>query len=218
VAVQACASVDDGGSVDVTRFRFEIRGTWDGDPLAAGELARIELSIGDALELEIDATDFGDPPPPTPPGRCDGLWNFEVVELFLLGQGDHYLELELGPHGHWLALRLAGRRQVADAALAIEFEARRERGRWHGRARAPLEFLPPGLRAANAYAIHGLGERRRHLAWHPVPGRAPDFHRLELFPALERAQVAEGEADRDGRSAQSRSASSVPTTGTNGKP
>ena len=47
-----------------------------------------------------------------------------------------------------------------------------------------LDCLPPDLCAANVYAIHGQGPSRRYLAWHPVPGPAPDFHRLDRFPPL----------------------------------
>lgn len=171
----------------MTRFRFDLRSTWDGGPLEPGEFARIDLSIGAALELEVEAACYGDPLPGSPPGRCDGLWDYEVVELFLLGRDERYLELELGPAGHWLALRLEGRRRVVDPGVAIELETTVEGTRWRARARVPLATLPPDLTAANAYAIHGVGDARRHLAWHPVPGPRPDFHRLELFPPIERA-------------------------------
>ncbi|MBY0399504.1 hypothetical protein K2X89_04365, partial [Myxococcota bacterium] len=67
--------------------------------------------------------------------------------------------------------------------------------RWRGRARVPLDFLPTGLCSANAYAIHGVGDARRYLAWHPVPGPQPDFHRLELFPPIERAQRTGADTD-----------------------
>lgn len=177
----------------MTRFHFEIRGTWDGRPLAPNEFARIDLRLGDALEIELEATRYGDPTPPTPPGRCDGLWNFEVVELFLLGRDDRYLELEFGPAGHWLALRLEGRRHVVASELSVEFETGSEGARWRGRTRIPLDWLPAGLHAANAYAIHGVDAARRYLAWQPVPGPQPDFHRLEHFPPLERARRPEPE-------------------------
>jgi hypothetical protein len=168
----------------VARFRFEVRGTWDGGPLAQGELARVELTLGDSLEIDVEATAYGDPAPAAPPGRCDGLWEFEVVELFLLGAGERYLELELGPHGHYLALRLEGRRRVVAADLALDFEVVRRGPRWHGRARGSRALVPEGLRAANVYAIHGAGAARRYLAGSPVPGPAPDFHRIEHFAPL----------------------------------
>ena len=64
-----------------------------------------------------------------------------------------------------------------------------------GSAVARLEDLPPGLAAANAYAIHGEGSARRYLAWTPVPGPAPDFHRLEYFAPLEQARVDQRAGD-----------------------
>ncbi|MFO0688123.1 MAG: hypothetical protein U0900_05405 [Myxococcota bacterium] len=172
----------------MTRFRFEIRGAWDGGPLEPGESGRIDLFLGDALEIELEAPRYGDPPPPTPPGRCDGLWDFEVLELFLLGRDDHYLELEFGPAGHWLALRLEGRRRVVSSDLGLALEVGHDGALWRARTRVPLGWLPAGLHAANAYAIHGVGAARRYLAWAPVPGPQPDFHRLECFPPLERAR------------------------------
>ena len=175
----------------MARYRFEVRSTWNGQPLRADEYARIDLRLGDAIELEIEAADYGDPAPTEPAGRCDGLWNFEVVELFLLGRDERYLELEFGPHGHFLALSLAGRRQVVASDLRVEYEVERRAGRWHGRARARLDELPPDVVAANAYAIHGQGESRRYLAWQPVPGPLPDFHRLELFAPLARAAAGD---------------------------
>jgi hypothetical protein len=107
-----------------------------------------------------------------------------VVELFLLGRAERYLELELGPHGHYLALRLEGRRRVAEAGLAIAFETVRQGASWHGRAVVPARYLPPEVERGNAYAIHGQGAARRYLACFPVPGPEPDFHRLEHFGSV----------------------------------
>lgn len=178
----------------MSRYRFEIAGAWDGGALRPDERATIELRLGEpgaTVEVRVEATRYGDPPPPAPPGRCDGLWNHEVVELFVLGRDERYLELELGPHGHWLALALAGRRRIVASDLALDYQARLEEGHWRGRARFSSAWLPPEPWSANAYAIHGTGEGRRHLAWQPVPGDAPDFHRLECFAPLDRARAPE---------------------------
>jgi len=51
----------------------------------------------------------------------------------------------------------------------------------------PLRLLPPGLDRVNAYAVWGPAGARRHLAWRPVPGPGPDFHRLECFGLLREA-------------------------------
>lgn len=166
---------------------LEIRGTWDGGALRPGEFARWTLRPAPGhLHLRLEASYHGDPAPQAPPGRLWGLWEHEVVELFLLGPQDHYLELELGPHGHHLALWLEGRRQVARDRLPVECECKLQGARWSAELRLERSLLPPGPLRWNAYAIHGVGARRRYLAAHPAPGPAPDFHRLEAFaPAPE---------------------------------
>ena len=167
------------------RADFEIASTWDGERIPESERARVTLAVGAGrVEIDLDAPFHGDPAPAAPVGRLDGLWDHEVVELFLLGADERYLELEFGPHGHWLGLVLDGVRAREGFVEDLQFDASVARGRWHGRAVMPDRWLPEGLRAANAYSIHGQGEARRYLAAAPVPGPVPDFHRLEAFPAL----------------------------------
>lgn len=170
----------------MSSHRFEITNTWDGRLLRSEEWAHIELELGAKIEVRVEAAYYGDLAPPGPAGRRDGLWEFEVVELFLLGAQDRYLEIELGPHGDWLGLSLAGPRIVVDDSVSIEFEAEIDRsgGRWSGRARIDRDWEPIGLDRANAYAIHGTGADRRYLAMSPVLGDKPDFHRLEFFTRL----------------------------------
>ena len=168
------------------RFEFLIASTWDGEPVLPAEQAQVLLSLGaEHLEIEIDAPLHGDPVPPGPVGSTDSLWEYEVVELFLLGEEERYLELEFGPQGHFLGLALEGVRNRVSVVDSIEYEATRAAGRWRGRARLAAAWLPSGVRAANAFAIHGEGRHRRYLAASPVPGDGPDFHRLGAFPALD---------------------------------
>jgi hypothetical protein len=170
-------------SVGVSSHCFEITAAWNGDPLMKNEWARIELSLGDVVELRVEAAFHGDPEPPDGPGRQYALWDFEVVELFLLGDDDRYLEIELGPHGHWLGLSLAGPRVVANDWVSIDFDVEVDHTNeaWSGRARLDPVWLPKGVDRANVYAIHGVGPSRRYLAMTPVPGAYPDFHRLDQF-------------------------------------
>jgi hypothetical protein len=159
--------------------------TWDGAPIGEDDRAIVDLRIGGGrLEIDVRAPHHGDPPPPGPARSLDGLWDFEVVELFLLGAADRYLEIELSPHGHHLALVLDGPRNVTQRLPALAFESRIEGDRWSGRATAPAAWLPGGLARGNAYAIHGVGAARRHLAAYPPGGDAPDFHRLHTFPPI----------------------------------
>jgi hypothetical protein len=149
------------------------------------QCARIRLALGTSeLALEVDAPFHGDTPPKGPPGSVDGLFEYEVVEVFLLGSGDRYLEVELGPFGHYFVLELKGVRHIERSGLPLPYSCDRSGERWTGTARVPLDYLPAGLCAGNAYAIHGRGARRRHLAAHPVGGAHPDFHCIDRFPPL----------------------------------
>jgi hypothetical protein len=156
--------------------------TWDARPAEPAERTIVRLSAaGDDLRVDIDAPDHGDPPPPGAPGPTWALWDHEVVELFVLGKDDRYTEIEIGPHGHHLVLQLHGRRKLVARELPLRVEVRRDGRRWTATALLSRSLLPSGPHRINAYAIHGVAEGRRYLAWAPVPGPAPDFHRLEHF-------------------------------------
>jgi hypothetical protein len=158
-----------------------IASTWDGQDAEACEIVILELSAkAGCLSLAVEAPFHGDPPPAPSPGSLDGLWDFEVVELFIAGPGERYLEVELGPYGHYLALRLDGVRRRAGGPLELEYRARVEGGRWRGEALIPQKLIPEGPHRVNAYAMYG-GLSRRYLAYAPAPGDKPDFHRLEHF-------------------------------------
>lgn len=166
---------------------IDVSHTWDGRPLAR-PAARLVVKPGPVHWIvQVEADYHGDPPPDGPPGPTSGLWEHEVVELFLV-DGERYTEIELGPHGHHLVLQLHGVRRVVCDRLPLDYQASIDGARWRGLARIDAALLP--LRAEtdrpatfNAYAIHGRGADRRYLAACPVPGDAPDFHRLTAFPA-----------------------------------
>ncbi|MEZ4265494.1 MAG: hypothetical protein R3F39_03875 [Myxococcota bacterium] len=166
--------------------RWEIASFWDGRPLPAGERATVRAGFVDgAFRVEVDAPYGGDPAPSTPPGPTPRLWEHEVVELFVLGEADQYTEIELGPHGHHLVLRLAGRRQIVAEGLPLRYESRVADGRFYGMAWLDLGLLPPGPHRANACAIRGVGDARRYMSAWPMPGEGPDFHRLERFEPVD---------------------------------
>lgn len=162
---------------------FDVGFTWDGSSVADDERVSVRIDgEPDALVISVDAPFHGDPPPPGT-GSLDGLWAHEVVELFLVGVGDEYVEIELGPHGHFLVLRLRGVRNAVERGLPIAFVASIAGGRWTGTARVPRGLLPAGPHRANAFAIHGVGARR-YLCATPLPGPSPDFHQPDRFPAV----------------------------------
>lgn len=167
------------------RIRLPIDRLWNGAPCELPLRGAVSLSrVGDALDLRAE---LHQPLPPrvapAPPGtRVEGLWAYDVVELFLAGAGGRYLEIELDAAGHFLALEFRAPRVLANAhrGLVLRVEHGLAIDAWWAAARLPLALVPPGLRAANAFAIAA----GRHLAWHPVPGKTPDFHQPATFPAL----------------------------------
>lgn len=157
--------------------------TWDGALLPEEERAQIKLSYeGDDLRIDVDAPYAGDPAPTEPPGPMDGLWAHEVVEVFVVGLEERYLEIELGPHGHHLVIQLDGIRQRTAALLPIRYEARIEGDRWRGTAHVPRSYLPVPQVRCNVFRISGPQGSRRYHALAPVPGDKPDFHRIQRFP------------------------------------
>ena len=162
---------------------------WDGGPARPDEVVLLTLHrVEDGLVLHVNAPMHNDPPPAAPPGPTWALWEHEVVELFIAGPGDdegvHYLELELGPHGHHLVLILAGRRHIVARELPLTVTTTLCGARWIAEARIPQSLLPTGPLRVNATAIHGQGEARRYLSLTPLPGAAPDFHQPQRFVDL----------------------------------
>jgi hypothetical protein len=159
-----------------------VRHTFDGARLGPDEAISLRLSgLPESLLLEIEAPFHGDPQPPNEVGSTPGLWDFEVAELFISGPGEDYTEIEVGPQGHYLALRLSGVRNPIEEGLPLHVETAITGSRWRGRVHIPREILPVGPHRINAYGIHGQGGARRYLAAFPTGGDVPDFHSLESF-------------------------------------
>lgn len=163
--------------------------TWSGEPLEPEHHAELRLkAAGDGLLLTVDAPFHGDPPPPGPPGPTPELWEHEVVELFVAGEGPtevEYLEVELSPHGHYLVLRLAGVRRVVEGGLELTYRSAIDGRRWRGEARLPRTWLPAAPHRVAAFAHHGTGGQRRYLSSVPLPGDGPDFHQPHRFPPID---------------------------------
>jgi len=163
--------------------------TWDGQPVGDDMVAKVRWEVtAEALRVEVDAPFHDDPLPEAPAGSTDGLWGYEVVELFLLGPDERYLEIELGPAGHYLVLQLDGVRKPTAIGLPLtDYTVSVADGRWSGQAVMPRSYLAEPVQSFNAYRIHGVagsGTGRHYLA-HAAPGGSkPDFHRLDAFVAV----------------------------------
>jgi len=130
-----------------------------------------------AVNVRAPLTDA--PAPPGAPGRFPHLWRHDVVELFLLGPGERYLELEFGPFCHYWFLQLSGCRQIAGEIEPFAYECRRTKS-WETTARLPSPDFE--VRACNIACI--LGTQRAHGSLAKLPGEVPDFHQLAHFLPL----------------------------------
>ena len=166
---------------------------WDGRALPHASVIQLLSAGTDLLEMRCFAPFRGDPPPNGPPGPTPGLFNHEVAELFIAGPSSQYLELELGPHGHHLGLRLDGVRRPFQTAMPMRSATRRcGAGWWAGSLWFPRAWLPEGPHRVNAYRIAGQGDERSYEAAYPTLTERPDFHVLDRFaPAVLPAVGAE---------------------------
>jgi len=174
-------------------LQYHITTTWDGSPTTPRIPASLALTpTDDGLVVAVQAKFWNDPA--RPPGGKVGkpyfrLWDYEVVELFLLNDAGQYLELELNPWGQHLVLLLDSGRDLRHS-LPLDFvvsDASVPGSSWSGTAVIPTNYLPPNITKLNAFAIHGSGSSRQYLALYPAPPgihEAPNFHRLEYFRSV----------------------------------
>lgn len=124
------------------------------------------------------------------PGRFrEGLWERDVLELFLSSQADQrYQEFNLSPAGEWWSCLFTSPRQRADSSLAglpAEVYAAATGDLW----RVILEITPaicvfdlgrPDDLRMNICACLGK-ERRSYLSAVNLPGDRPDFHQPQYL-------------------------------------
>ncbi|XP_022801304.1 UPF0462 protein C4orf33 homolog [Stylophora pistillata] len=153
---------------------FSITTNWNGDPVDHSPVVfRVGAADGTSVRVDVSGPLFNDPGPPAVAsgGPCPELWEYEVAEIFFLGDKEKYLEVELCP--------------LHQDKLALSYTANTDdiNKTWKGRAIIPLEYFPPDVTKINAYAIHGSGNGRQYEALHPASKEfhTPDFHRLQFF-------------------------------------
>ena len=163
-----------------------IRHAWDGTPLAMSHWVTMDVTLDDSvMRLCVDAPYFDNPPPeeaPNPETGLWGLWDYEVVEIFLVGASGEYTEIEVGPHGHHLILRLDAPRSVVDKLHPMMWQSSIAGGRWQGEGTIERTLLPASIERFNAFAIRTVAGIRQYCCHHPLPSPQPDFHQPERFP------------------------------------
>jgi len=173
------------------KCQLSIGHTWCGRALPLAEQAWVSvvreqrMREPDRLLLEWEAPLYNDPRPAAASGQLEGLWEHEVVECFLAApESGQYVELEFGPHGHWLALEFSGYRRRCRELQVSVYNWQRDGQRWYGNASIELSPLVSRLETGNAYLIHGASPERCYHAAFGDSALAPDFHRIELFGCL----------------------------------
>ena len=186
---------------------FEISSFWEGSPLPPSDRIKIWIwstpnSPSPLLHIKVHAPFFDNPPPASSKEgiTCNCLWEFEIVQVFIKGRMDKYIEIEMSPHDEYLVLAMDGHRQCFHESLTPDFyrsEIDRENRKWRAEISIPFSFLPPpfvctncSLFTFNAFASHWVEKNRRECAA-LFPAFAdtfqysePDFHRLHLFEPL----------------------------------
>ncbi len=114
--------------------------------------------------------------------RVEKLWETDVLELFLVGPGHQYLELELGAGGHWLVYEFDRIRHInnfhEELDLVVSYN-KTENKTWVSETVLPWKLFPENFRSLNAFMIVG----EQFLSFSPVPGDIPDFHQPDYFPS-----------------------------------
>lgn len=165
-------------------YQGRIAKRWNGDALPAAAAVSFELERRpQGLLIDFCAPFYQDPLPAEAAGSTPELWNYEVVEFFV-ASGELYTEIELGPGGHFLMLKLDGYRHCLSQGHQLRYKTYQAAGFWMGTALIALADLPPEPWTFNAYAIHGQASTRQYLTAFPGAAPAPDFHQLESFQPL----------------------------------
>jgi len=166
------------------RLALPIERYWDGAPCPHAHLfGRVELAAReDGLELTASLPHQPVPRIPAAPrgARVADLWEYDVVECFLVGAGGRYLEVELGAGGHFLVLSFSAPRVRSDSheALRPPLDFSSDAAGWRARMLLGRSLVPPGITALNAFVIASGA----HLAYGSLPGPTLDFHQPARFP------------------------------------
>jgi hypothetical protein len=166
------------------RLELPIERYWDGAPCPHAYLhGRVELAARDeGLELIARLPHQPTPRIPDAPGgaRVANLWEYDVVECYLVGAASRYLEVELGAGGHFLVLSFSAPRVRSDSheALRPSLDFTSDARGWRSRMLLDWPLVPAGIERLNAYVIAGGAQ----LAYGALPGPAPEFHQPARFP------------------------------------
>lgn len=118
----------------------------------------------------------------------EGLWEYDVAELFLMGPTGHYQEFNLSPSGAWWCASFSGYRQriAAHPCPSAQVSGCSEGSSWTASLRIDLRDIPclegAGLQRAriSVTAILDPAEPEYLCSGHQSGGQ-PDFHCAGTF-------------------------------------
>jgi hypothetical protein len=134
-------------------------------------------------------------PNPNPKSETNGLWDFDVAELFIGTDKQNprrYYEFEISPQGEWVDLDID--RDHLDAKSGIKWDSGfdvkctidAKKQVWYGAMKIPFASMKVANPAKgdafrlNLYRIQdGPGPNRKYVAWQPT--QSPSFHSPDAF-------------------------------------
>ncbi len=167
-------------------FDLSVTHLWNGS-VCPDERIRASVSLSQVqggISVCVEAPVLHEQHIPDAPigSRIADLWNYDVVEVFFVGPGHEYLELELGAGGHWLLLGFDRIRHTRDSYTelkpGIQYKKTLEKT-WVSEIVVPWEIIPENLRGLNAFVIAS----GQFLAYTLLPGAEPDFHQPDFYPS-----------------------------------
>ena len=169
-------------------FSCSIGHRWDSTPLKEIDFVHVDIQRNPAgLQVLFQAPFYNDPAPQSSACSLWGLWEYEVFEIFFVGEDGQYLEAEFGPHGHHLVLWLDSPRNIVKKHLPISFSYSIQEKRWFGAIQFNQEILPKKITHWNIFSIHGTDKRRQYNTMKPLKTEQPDFHQPKQFPLFPEA-------------------------------
>ncbi len=168
-------------------MNLEVKRRWNGDECPDKSIRgnfQVERTDGGLL-ITATAPKFSVEHHPNAPSgkRFDGLWDYDVLEIFFVGEDGKYIEVELGTAGHYLVLGFDGVRRRANDFYDHVFEHtfyREKDGSTINTIFIPNDILPPLITRVNAFII----ANQEFLAHAPLPGAKADFHQPDAYPMM----------------------------------
>ncbi len=168
-------------------MNLEVKRRWNGDECPDKSIrGDFEVERTDeGLLITATAPKFSVEHHPNAPSgkRFDGLWDYDVLEIFFIGEDGKYIEVELGTAGHYLVLGFDGVRRRSNDFYDRIFEHtfnRSEDGSTISTIFIPNEILPTVITRVNAFII----ANQEFLAHAPLPGAKADFHQPDEYPMM----------------------------------